>query len=157
MAKEDKLYVQPILLVWTNQLRAFEGKSFFELHKTFDEMRRLAKTITNYNWDNGHLFIGKVVDQLLIQISFHPDGSGYSLWNKKTGTALVTPTHAVKFWSDKDSEYLKNYADNIEAGYVQCLECSGWTKEWHHYSFAGAVCNEHYDPKVHVPPDTSGD
>lgn len=28
---------------------------------------------------------------------------------------------------------------------------------WRSFSFAGAVCNEHYDPKVHKGPDTRGD
>ncbi len=128
------------------------------LDEELEALNHRVKEASGYRWDNPHWFFddsrGKPAIQFII---CHNQKDGYvmSLWNAVTGTSIK---ESIKdpVWTPEHSKLIRGLSEKIADDLVQCLECGEWVPKYIHYSFAGAVCEKCYDPKKHLPPDTSG-
>lgn len=132
--------------------RQWIGKDLKDLDKEMNELRVKVRDATNYRWDNSHFFIDSyIAHKTALEVLFSP--SSITFWNAVNGCAISGFTEFGKEEAKQVSEWIKN----ITEGLTQCNECKKWVKEYTHYGFAGAVCEDCYDPNRHLPPDTSGD
>jgi hypothetical protein len=144
-----KLFFEPIIEIPIEQVKYFVGKSISELDNEMEILRYKVQKASGYLNANSHFRI-TMHGKPLMKIGFYT--GEISVWNFKTGDALVT------FKSDLtmvDVTMLKDFCKKIEEGLQLCLECQKWVKEGKGYSYAGFVCWDCYNPKVHLPPDSS--
>ncbi len=153
--------------------KRWEGKSIRQLYDEMNELRKKVKEAIGYQYDNSHFFINDCYGRLALIISFYEKGIHF--WNAKNGCAMdsfLVPSDKNKIltqiigtesviesneFTSFMSELIYEWTRKIEDGFTQCCDCKKWVKEYISYSYAGVVCKECYNPKVHLPPDTRGD
>lgn len=137
--------------------REWEGKKINQICLDMEKIRLKLKEAVNYTWDNSHFYITDIYGKLSITLLFSPD-YGINAWSYNTGAKIITQWNYNRKWTKKDTKELQDIVHHLEEGETQCQVCKNWFKtgDWKHYSFAGAVCNKDFDPRIHLPPDTSG-
>lgn len=127
------------------------GLTIADVGRLLDELWQNVRGATGYRWANQHNFIDDISGHPGISFAIH--GDAFCMWEANHGRSMGDLTELP------DQNTLYAWLTNISEDKVQCNKCGGWfgDGEWRHYSFAGAVCNADYDPKVHKPPDTRGD
>lgn len=144
-----ELYVKPVIEIDINQVKYFVGKDLKKLKKEMEELRLKVKKATGYTWDNSHFRL-TIHNKPVMNISFYT--TQISIYNHKTGDHIGDFN---KNFTMIDATVLKDWALQLEKGLQRCLDCGKWVKEGKGYSYAGFVCNDCYDPGVHLPPDPS--
>lgn len=125
------------------------GLTLKGLGDALESLRVASKDAIGYFWDNSHFYIDDIYGRSALLFFVSQDGSTLHLWEARSGTS-VGDFEAIP-------DDIRTMIDEAGEGKVRCAVGGEWTKEWKRFSFAGAVCPEHYDPKVHLPPDTRGD
>ena len=116
-----------------------------------DTLRLRVKEAIGYTWGNWHMQItGNWAGAQPVTVL--PSDSTVTLWTQR-GTSIGTYTHPL------DVREFEKIIEEAGRGLLNCNKCRKWFKpeEGRTYSFAGWVCKDCYDPKVHLPPDTRGD
>jgi hypothetical protein len=147
----DLGYVEPQLHFSSSTVHNWRRKGYTmaELRQALEHLRKEVKVASRYFYDNSHFFIDYGGTP---SISFHIlNDNLISMWEVNHGRSIGS-------FEEIPAE-LSEMLHNIQRNRVPCAVCHQWfgDGEWVHFSFAGAVCKEHYDPKVHKPPDTRGD
>lgn len=124
-----------------------EGFTFQQIKEALEELRVATKKATGYFWDNEHIFVDDIYGKPALQIMVHEDG--IDLWETNHGTHVGT-------FVEIPEDITKLINNEIHEGKVRCSEGGEWVKKFIKYSYAGAVCHEHFDPKKHKAPDSSG-
>ena len=138
--------------------RAWVGKTHTELSKEMEALRVRVKEASGYPYDNSHFIIDDISGHpaLTLLFSNNPDYPYLSVWSAINGVC-IGEIGSGKKWTDKDSKTIEDWVWHVNSGLTRCNECSKWVGHINHYSFAGGVCDDCYNPQKHLPPDTSGD
>jgi hypothetical protein len=136
-------------------------KPFTELKQEMEDLFRKVKDAANYRWGNTHFFIGSFEGKPALKMLFMSDR--VSFWNTKDGKCVYlngkgpAPEKVTK-------EFIAAVVvviNAVESGLKQCTSCYEWknpnVSKFTMYDFAGQACQECYNPKKHLPPDTRGD
>jgi hypothetical protein len=131
--------------------------------KIIEESERLriaVKQATDYVWDNTHFILETSSGQagLIIQFASDDEGGIIECWSARTRCSIdclrigEPGTETRK----KLVESLEEWADQAAKGKAYCCECHKWVDAFKTFGFAGSACVTCYNPKKHLPPDTSG-
>lgn len=82
-----------------------------------------------------------------LKLQFGHDG--IDVWDIR-GRSLGT----IRSLSKASIATLSEMLDNTLKGRSQCNSCRVWVVDGRTYSYAGFVCNNCYDPVMHLPPKT---
>jgi hypothetical protein len=124
------------------ELLAYKGK-LPELSNAIDATKVLGFRATEIK-----ATIGRFGEpQLILQV--YPDS--FHMWNYRTGATFGDYTDVP--------DNLVEIADRVYRDQHFCPTCNNWFPKsfMRSYSFAGTVCQNCFDPKKHLPPDTRGD
>lgn len=144
-------YCTPYVVFDKYQLNRWTSLSMLELHEELEKLRKNVKGATDYHWDNTHFYISDIYGKLALQ--FQTSRSSISFWNARNSRFIRDFTEVT----DEVVKTIFDYIYQIEHGKTMCGACQKWVSDYKTFSFAGAVCFDCYDPKVHLPPDTRGD
>jgi hypothetical protein len=138
----------------------WKDKTAAEIVEASEKLRIAVKEATDYRWDNEHFVFQATDGRPGLNIQFAADGTGgvISCWSSRTQGAIGdlvigepgTETRA------KLVETLSEWADQAVQGKALCSDCHKWVDAFKHFDFAGTVCLHCFNPKRHLPPDTSG-
>ena len=129
------------------------GYQFKDIKKQAHKLRVAIKESINYFWSNSHFKIKNIYGKPVISVLFNDNS--IDLWNFVTGDGLFTLSG--EYFTVQHKNRLSEAINKISKGYRRCNQCGLWVREGKTYSFAGFVCSDCYNPKIHLPPDTSGD
>jgi hypothetical protein len=126
----------------------FEWKLLMNISKMLENDRRRLRKAVNYQWDNSHSYILNACGKPVLQVQCYTQL--FVLWNVSNGVQI--------FANDYVPDNLVEMLDKAGKNLTLC-KCGRWIENnlVKHYSFAGGVCPRCYNPKIHLPPDTSGD
>lgn len=128
------------------------GQDTTVLYQQMDHLRKKVKYATNYNWDNSHFYITSLFGKIILEVGFYP--SSFALWSYTSGIHIGSFEPATITRAE-----IKNIVKQTTDNKSPCYQCKQWiaNEKLVRFGFTGGVCKKCYNPKVHLPPDTSGD
>lgn len=135
--------VQSLIIEWG------QYDSTEELYEAMEQLRKSVKEATDYPWDNSHFKVKNSYGRVTLSVSFTPNQ--ISIWNAQNGRTLGQITDL----SEENIRDVEDWVRKVSDGLTRCNECEEWVEEYHTFSFAGAVCNDCYNPDKHKPPRTA--
>ena len=158
--KPLKIHATPYIALSYLEHKHWKGHSFKEVAKTLNQMEEQIKDSVSYPWGNSHIYIQNIYGELTLKVMFSKTfftKNCYNIffWNAKTGDAL--PGFYGEYFTQKHIEKINNLIKGVTEDKRLCNNCEKWVTEGKSYGFVGFVCNECFDPEIHLNPDTSGD
>jgi|WetSurSiteA1Bulk_404760.scaffolds.fasta_scaffold00108_33 hypothetical protein len=155
---QRKIAIQPIPVIYFEKyLNGWVEKTIPELHEEITKLKDdLCKVCKHLYSVNVKVLITGIYGRPCIQVGVY--NNAISFWNYTTGAA-ITSFSSEEWDSDREGyiERVKSWVKYIDEGLNFCQVCGYWKKDHHQFGFAGSACDMCYDPKIHLPPDTSGD
>lgn len=110
--------------------------------------KQLCKNINAF-YCNVDFYIANICGKVCITVLF--SSSCISLWNYENGISIGD-------FPKLEAKEIRDIIKKVSAHKTKCNDCGEWIDNHKiiNYSFAGGVCKKCYDPKKHLPPDTSG-
>lgn len=138
-----------VALSWTRNM-----KSFAELTAYFAALSNQLHASVGYQWSNQHIYVANIYGEMVLKLMASHDH--LSLWSAASGSRGRALPPILK-WEELLTK-MEEYITRITDGEFYCDSCRAWKPAGHFkpYSFAGFVCSKCFDPKRHLPPDTSG-
>jgi hypothetical protein len=122
-----------------------------------ENLRKKVMEATNYSRENFVLEDSNGRPALTLLWSSEKDGT-LSCWSVRTG--LYIGAFKPEAWDEDNRDKLLNtldeWCDKANQGMARCSECGQWVNAYKKYSYTGSVCLKCYNPKKHLPPDSSG-
>jgi hypothetical protein len=120
-------------------------------------LQGLVKKACKFIFDNDKIIIEDSTGRAALKASFDRDGS-ITFWSARTGTSIgCVEGKTIDAKRQLCSKTIEDWANKAADGMVRCNECGRWVNIYQPYSYAGAVCNDCYNPKKHLAPDTRGE
>lgn len=146
----------PMLIIDTYTVSEWEGRNVRDIAVEVNGMEREMKKAVGYTWANHHIRIAGFNGKPALTIQFYDRNptseNTVDFWNAQTGTSM--PSFSGKVWLPEWTETIKEWCAKISRGLTRCSDCGEWFTGFKQFDFAGAVCEECYNPKIHRPPDS---
>lgn len=145
------LPITPVVYIDRYNAEKFAGTDGETTSRLVEASENAMKRAVGYTWGNTHVYITNTAGRPVLQVQW--SGDYITFWFVATGVS-VGGFEQSKMTKAQMIELI----DKAET-HTRCQSCEKFVPhdKVKHYSFAGGVCPKCYDPKKHLPPDTSGD
>jgi hypothetical protein len=126
-----------------------------------EDIRKKIKKHTNYIWDCQHFVVTDSKGRAALNVIFNVNGT-MSFLSARTNTMVGQFTdELIDDHRQEVSDAIGEWAEKAADGMVRCSDCGRWVDIYHpviqvHYSYTSSVCNDCYNPKKHLSPNTNG-
>ena len=123
------------------------GVKLADLARELEALRIRIKEAAGYFWDNSHFYINDIFGKPAIELLVNDEG--ISMWEANHGTS-------IGHYEEIPENITEIINGKIAKGMVLCSDGDHWVSRFKKFSYAGAVCAEHFDSRHHKGPDSSG-
>jgi hypothetical protein len=141
------------LSAWDFDKWAREKATLADAYKQLEPVRRAVSSSTNYvGGSHADVWFSDKCGELVLLLCFASE-KHFAVYARHGCRSLLNMNRLPT------SQELEQWAEHVRAGQHFCDKCETWNPlaEFKHYSFAGMVCADCYDPAKHTGPDTRGD